>query len=111
MLNKKEIEEKMQERGFTSYAVINNTQIQFISAHMYDYKIEVSKREQMPVINVVVNLETEEFYCLYNVPSSINMLKTPICGSVMNDKHFDRIVSKFELHAKRLMGVILKTEN
>ena len=107
MLQKEIIEEKMKERGFTVYAHIGDTKIQFISSHMFNskYFIDVPKREQRPIINIMVDLNKDEFECRYNVNNSINILKTPKCGSVLNDKHFDSIVCKFEAQAKWLSQI------
>lgn len=104
MLNRELVEKRMKERGFTVYAHMGTTRIQFVSEHMYDtnYIIDTPKRKQMPIINIVVDLDKDEFECQYNVGGSLNMLKTPSCGSVLNDEHFDRIVCKFESHAKWL---------
>jgi hypothetical protein len=93
----------MEERGFTVYATINGgKKIQFVSKHMYDfsYKEKTPRREQVPVINVIVDLEKDEFQCSYIIGGSIDTLNTPECGSFMNDEHFDSIVGKFEIEAK-----------
>lgn len=104
MLERKLVEEKMRERGFTVYATINGAKLQFVSKHMYDFSYEdrtpPSQRE--PIINILVNLENGEFECFYNVEKSINKLICPKCSPVMNDEHFDRIVMKFETEAKWL---------
>lgn len=109
MLDKQQVEDKMKERGFTPYSYIEKTKIQFVSSHMYDmyYKEKTPPRKRIPVINVIVNLETEEFQCIYCIPGSINTLNTPTCGSVMDDEHFNRIVGKFETQAKWLERIIL----
>lgn len=102
MLDKKLVEEKMKERGFTVYASMGNTKVHFISKHMYDmaYEEETPQRQRIPVINIIINLDTEEFQCIYNISQSTDKLDSGMCGSVMNDKHFNRIVAKFELEAK-----------
>ena len=104
MLERKIVEEKMNERGFTVYATINGSKLQFISKHMYDFGYEdrTLPSQRQPVINVLVNLENGEFECLYNMSKSINKLTSPKCSPVMNDEHFDRIVMKFESEAKWL---------
>jgi len=104
MLNKELVIEKMKERGFTVYANIGKTKIQFISSHMYDihYKENTSIRKRIPIINIIVDLEKDEYYGIYNIKESINTLNLPVCGSVLNDKHFDSNVCKFESHAKLL---------
>lgn len=104
MLDVDEIVDKMEERGFTKYATLGGDKIQFVSSHMYDssYFDRTPKRERLPIINVIVDLNKDEFECQYNLDRSINMLKTPICGAVLNDEHFDRIVSQFESQAKWL---------
>jgi len=97
MLDKEIVIKKMQERGFTVYAHMNLNWIHFISNHMYE-----TNRRKEPVINIIVDLEKDEFKCIYNVHMSINTLNTPTCGSVLNDNHFDSIVGKIETHAKWL---------
>lgn len=103
MLNKKEVVNKMKERGFTEYST-SKTKIHFVSSHMYDvdvfYNEKTPPRKKMPIINIIVDLEKDEFQCIYNIKKSINTLSTPFCGSVLNDEHFDKIVGKFESHAK-----------
>lgn len=98
MLDKNVVIAKMRERGFTVYAHVGVSTIQFVSAHMYQR--EQQKVPLDPVINIFVNLETGEFRCIYNIPSSINTLNCPNCSPVMDDDQFDRMVSTFELHAK-----------
>jgi hypothetical protein len=102
MLNKELVKEKMKERGFIVYASIGNSKIQFVSEHMYNanYEENTPPRQRKPVINIFVDLEKDEFQCAYNISKSINSLNSPSCGSVLNDSHFDNIVSKFESEAK-----------
>jgi hypothetical protein len=71
---------------------------------MYDmhYKDNTKPRDVMPIINVIVDLEKDEFKCSYSVEGSINVLSTPPCGSTLNDEHFDNIVCRFETQAKVL---------
>lgn len=96
------LEEKMNERGFVVYATVGMMKLQFVSKHMYNssYVDTTPPRQRKPVINIIVNLETEEFQCVFNLNNSIDTLNAPVCGSVMSDKHFDRIVTKFESEAK-----------
>ena len=58
--------------------------------------------KKIPIINIIVDLEKDEYYGIYNIKESINTLNLPVCGSVLNDKHFDSNVCKFESHAKLL---------
>lgn len=104
MLNKELIRDKMKERGFITYATIGDSKIQFISEHMYNihYEENTPVRQRKPVINIIVDLEKEEFQCIYNINKSIDSLTSPYCGSVLNDNHFDNIVSRFESEAKWL---------
>lgn len=99
-LNKEEVKVKMEERGFTVFATMPPHGIQFISAHMFEMG-----GKKGPAINIVVDIEQDEFECIYNVPGSLNILKTPKCGSLMNDDHFDRIVCKFESHVRWLARI------
>ena len=109
MLDKQVVIDKMKEHKFIVYAYIGKTKIQFISSHMYDifYKENTSARKRIPIINIIVDLEKDEFVCIYNVSESLNTLNTPSCGSFLNDEHFDSIVSKFEVHAKWLERITL----
>jgi hypothetical protein len=105
MLDKNIVEEKIKERGFVTYASIGKTKIQFISEHMYQHqenKEKASWRDKKPTINIIVDLEKDEFTCIYNINNSFNTLNCPSCGSVLNNDHFDRIVCEFELQAKWL---------
>lgn len=104
MLKIKDVEDKMRERGFVTYAGGPNVIRQFISAHMYDphYEENTPSRKRKPVINVFVNIENDEFYCVYNLPHSIDTLRSPNCSPFTDDKHFDFIVGKFESEANWL---------
>lgn len=99
MLDRDVVVAKMEERGFVVYATINHTRLQFISEHMYDSK---SPKHQDPIINVFVDLKSEEFWCIYNLGHSFTTLNTPPASPVMKDDHFDRIVGQFESQAKWL---------
>ena len=100
MLSKEQVIEKMSERGFTvsSYAMEygNIIGIHFMSEPQCR---EGSKRIYTPAIGCNVDLKKEEFELVYAVPFSINVLRTPKCGSIMNDDHFDKLCMKFEEHA------------
>lgn len=102
MLDRKTVEDKMLERGFTVYAFIGKTKIQFVSKHMYNfsYKDITPPSQRKPIINVVVDLSDESFKCAYMIEGSINSLNSPECSPVMDDVHFNRVVSKFESQAK-----------
>ena len=110
MLDKDIVVSKMRERGFTviSYAVNSKsnteyeriTSINFISEAV-NLK-ENSKRTYIPCYSCIINLQKEEFELIYAVPGSINVLRTPKCGSVLSDEHFDKICSKFEMHVRTL---------
>lgn len=50
----------------------------------------------VPPYSCIVYPETKEFELTYVVPYSINILKTPKCGSIDNNDHFDRICHKFD---------------
>jgi len=89
MLRREEILELMQKRGYVEYAFINKNKIQFLSDHMIRGQID------KPTINIIVNMNDGSFECIYNVPLGINKLITPKCGSVTNDKHFEKIINKF----------------
>ena len=110
MLNKDIVIDLMKSREFVVYTTtVGGNQIQFVSAHMYNvnYEKNTPLRKRMPIYNVLVNLWTGEFKCVYNVNNSINSLQTPWCGPVTNDKHFDNIVSTFEVQAKWLEKLTL----
>lgn len=99
MLDKDQVTEKMSERGFTimSYSMKPNNVIEAIY-FVSDPLLEAGT----PSIGCNVHLENEEFELMYAVPGSINVLRTPKCGSIMSDKHFDRICGKFETQASLL---------
>ena len=100
-LDKETVVKKMGERGFVVYSQNGSSIVHFVSKHMYElaYK-EPVKKTQYPVINIIVDIENDKFQCLYQLEKSLTQLKTPKCGSVMNDAHFDRIVGQFETEAK-----------
>lgn len=98
-LKKDELIAKMKERGFDMYSYGSKT-IHFLTTPVSVSDLTSQQIHRLPpAIDVIVNLEKEEFECAYNIPESINSLRTPSCGSVMDDKHFDHIVSKFESQA------------
>lgn len=99
MLDKDKVIEKMSERGFSvmSYSMKNGNVIEAIY-----FVSEPLLEAHTPSIGCNVHLESEEFELMYAVPTSINVLRTPKCGSLMNDKLFDRICGKFETQAMLL---------
>lgn len=101
MLDKDQLIEKMSERGFTvmSYSMKDTHIIEAIY-----FISEPLLQANTPSIGCNVHLEREEFELMYAVPASINVLRTPKCGSIMSDKHFDKIYGKFETQA----GVLYK---
>lgn len=104
MLDKKQVIEKMRERGFTEMSrQMKNTYdivaIFFITEPTYRKRTGTI---QTPSIGCNVNLEKETFEFKYIVPNSINCLCSPECGSLFNDDHFDNLCFKFEEQASIL---------
>lgn len=96
MLSLKEIEDIMDERGFSPFAYLGDNMIHFVSKKLYNPIPVTNRHKNTPIFNVIVNRENEEFECIYHIEKSINTIQTPKCGSVMKDDHFDRIVIPFE---------------
>lgn len=94
MIDKEELNRKMKERGFDIYCYNGENEIQYMT--------EFNPDNKNPTINITVYLDEHNFKGIYVIPHSINKIETPICGSVMNDKHFDRIIMKLESHARIL---------
>lgn len=106
MLDKEQVIQKMNERGFVVHSYIGDNSILFLSdqIHNPNYK-DIPARQKPAIINIVTNLEKDEYQCTYNIPGSINKLQTPWCGPILNDSHFDNIVSVFESQAKWMMRI------
>lgn len=104
MLDKDKVIEKMSERGFSvmSYSMKHNNIIEAIYFVSEPVLRDNSSRIHTPSIGCNVHLESEEFELMYAVPTSINVLRTPKCGSLMNDDHFNRLCAKFEEQAQIL---------
>ena len=95
VLDKDTIIAKMKERSFSmAYCGMSGDEI--ISIDFISEGVCQRGKTWIPSFICKVNLVKEEFEMLYTVPHSINMLRTPVCGSVMNDDHFERILTKFE---------------
>lgn len=104
--HKEIIIEKMKQRGFTVFSTIktkDKLKLQFVSESLYSFSEK--PRDYIPAFSIIIDIDLGEFECFYNVPSSINMLKTPVCGSVLLDSHFDHIVGVFETHVKWLSKI------
>lgn len=101
MLDKDKVIEKMSERGFSvmSYSMKDSHIIEAIYFVSEPILRKNSSRIHTPSIGCNVHLEKEEFELMYAVPCSINVLRTPKCGSLMSDNHFDKLCSKFEEQA------------
>ncbi len=95
MLDKDIIIAKMKERSFSmAYCGMSGDEI--ISIDFISEEVCRRGKTWVPPFICKVNLAKEEFEMCYTVPHSINVLRTPVCGSVMNDDHFQRIFVKFE---------------
>lgn len=94
MLNKDEVLQKMSERNFSVlfYGKTNKNDTS---------NILFVKKDKL-AISCYVDLDEDTFTFSYNIPNSINQIKTPKCGSFMNDNHFDKIYSKLKDHAQIL---------
>lgn len=97
MLDRKEVEAKMAERGFSvmSYGINNGN---YISIHFIseEKNFDNSNRVRVPPFACNVDLVNETFELAYVIATSVNTLRSAKCGSVMNDSHFSKICAKFE---------------
>ena len=97
MLNKDELVMLMEKRGFDLHIHSSDgKRFQFLTKYP---NLLQPARIRVSTISIKVDLVTKEFECVYMVPYSLNMLSTPKCGPITDDKHFDCIVAKFESHA------------
>ncbi|MBY6948393.1 hypothetical protein [Clostridium botulinum] len=84
-MDKKEIEDLMEQRGFTLWATLGNKKLQFLS----------NNDNTDLVINCIINPETEEFEFKYLVSKSVMQLVNPKCSPFTNKKHFEGMLNKF----------------
>ena len=97
-MNKDIVIEKMRNRGYSRVLENRNNFDETVSiTFIYNpTEYDKTKRFPVPMYNVTVWLEDLEFQFMYAIPSSINKLISPKCGSFMNDEHFDKLAMKFE---------------
>lgn len=95
MLNKKEVENIMYNRGFYEQMSCKNsnqvTSMTFNTMRLDDTNIACT-----------VNLIKETFRFDWCVPHSINRLTTPDCGSLFDDAHFNNIYEKIKQQSRIL---------
>lgn len=96
MLNKEEVIQKMEERGFSK--VSHATQ----GEDIVEIRFATKFLEDSVTICCSVDLIKGEFKLQYAIPCSINFLSTPSCSSFMNDKHFDNLFKKISIQAALL---------
>lgn len=77
----KEIIERASQRGFTHWATINGTKLQFMDRWG---------------INLFVNTETNEFEMAWNIPYTIFQITCPSCSPFSNEDHFQKTYVKFK---------------
>jgi len=101
MIEKKEIIiEKMKERGYSKLLETRNNNDLINISFIFETDEKQNKSLfPIPSYTVTVWVNDEEFQFCYGIPSSINKLVSPKCGSFMNDEHFDRLAMKFEKEA------------
>jgi hypothetical protein len=84
-MERKEIEELMEQRGFDLWAILNGKNLQFLSRNNNSYL----------VINCIINPNTKEFEFKYLVPYSIIQLVNPKCSPFTDEEHFGKMLNKF----------------
>lgn len=84
-MDKKEIEDLMEQRGFMLWATLGGKNLQFLSKN----------DNKDLVINCIINPETKEFEFKYLVPYSVMQLVNPKCSPFDDEKHFNGMLRKF----------------
>lgn len=88
---KKAVTELAERRGFTLWATINGTTLQFMDRFG---------------INLIVKVETGEFELKRCVPKSIFTIECPPCSPFDNDEHFSKIYRKFRSVTRTILDDI-----
>ena len=96
MLDKKQVIEKMTERGFSESMRSVRNGYEPITITFCTNKLNGTD------MSCTVNLEQETFSFMWCVPQSINRLSTPECGSFFDDEHFHKIYRKMLKHIRIL---------
>ncbi|MBY6918154.1 hypothetical protein [Clostridium botulinum] len=84
-MDKKEIEDLIEERGFMLWATLGGKNLQFLSKN----------DNNDLVINCIIYPETKEFEFKYLVPYSVIQLVNPKCSPFTDEKHFNKMLNKF----------------
>ena len=95
MLDRKEVEKVMSNRGF--YIQMYYRQ----DGQVTSITCNTMKCDGMDIA-CIINLEKETFRFEWCVPCSISRLVTPDCGSLFNDTHFDRLYKTIRQQARVL---------
>ena len=96
ILNKDEVIQKMEERGFTKTSFTTQGE------DVVEIRFATRFSEDSVTICCSVDLVKGEFKLQYAIPCSINFLSTPSCGSFMDDKHFNNMFKKISIQAALL---------
>lgn len=84
-MERKEIEELMEQREFDLWAILNGKNLQFLSRN----------NNSDLVINCIINPTTKEFEFKYLVPYSVIQLINPKCSPFTDEEHFKKMLNKF----------------
>lgn len=80
-MNKEEIRELAEKRGFSLWATLGGK------------KLQMMDRDG---INLIVDPETQEFELAWVIPKSIFQISCPKCSPFTNEEHFDKMYRKFK---------------
>lgn len=92
MTKKKEIEKLANDRGFTKWAIINNTIYQFMDN---------------TGINLWVDTTNNHFKMAYLIPKSNFKLVCPDCSPFTNDEYFKKLYRKFRKEVVECWGHLM----
>ena len=80
-MNKEEIRELAEKRGFSLWATLGGK------------KLQMMDRDG---VNLIVDPETQEFELAWMIPKSIFQISCPKCSPFTNEEHFNKMYRKFK---------------
>lgn len=95
MLSKEEIKNLAEERGFTHWATLGGSRLQFMDRWG---------------INLFVNIEKEEFEFAWMIPKSIFQIICPSCSPFSNNEHFSKMYRNFKKTVRTMQYALEEEE-